>query len=157
MYINKKAIIFIADVKAFNKFGRKSYMFSVAQIKAAHAQVKSGSDFPAYIQQIKAFGLLRYEFFVEDGHTEYFGTDGYKVAAEPVYAQKSIVDNASSSALSQIIADHQQGKSDFFTFCQQVADAGVKKWVVDTQAMVCTYYNLKAEEMLAESIPQAGY
>ena len=33
-------------------------MFTVEQIKAAHSKVKSGADFPAYIQEIKALGLL---------------------------------------------------------------------------------------------------
>lgn len=33
-------------------------MFTVTQIKEAHSKVKSGADFPKYIQQIKGFALL---------------------------------------------------------------------------------------------------
>ncbi len=34
-------------------------MFTVEQIKTAHSKVKSGADFPAYIQDIKKnWGLL---------------------------------------------------------------------------------------------------
>lgn len=31
-------------------------MFTIEQIKTAHSQVKSGADFPAYIQEIKKLG-----------------------------------------------------------------------------------------------------
>ena len=38
-------------------------MFTVNQIKEAHSKVKSGADFPAYIQDIKKLGVYsRYEF-----------------------------------------------------------------------------------------------
>ncbi|MDT3404233.1 DUF1398 family protein [Mucilaginibacter terrae] len=52
---------------------------------------------------------------------------------------------------------HQQGQTDFATFCQQAADAGVEKWVIDTQAMLCTYYDLQGNALVAEPIPQAEY
>ncbi|WP_295664012.1 DUF1398 family protein [uncultured Mucilaginibacter sp.] len=48
-------------------------------------------------------------------------------------------------------------KSDFLTFCLLVADAGVQKWVVDTQAMMCVYYDLAGNNMVAEPIPESGY
>ena len=46
-------------------------MFTLDQIKAAHSQVKSGADFPKYIQDIGKLGVLKYEHFVADGHTTY--------------------------------------------------------------------------------------
>jgi hypothetical protein len=42
-------------------------MFTVEQIKTAHGKVKSGADFPAYIQDIKKLGVTSYETFVTDG------------------------------------------------------------------------------------------
>lgn len=41
-------------------------MFTAEQIKAAHSKVKSGADFPSYIQEIKALGVTHYEAHVED-------------------------------------------------------------------------------------------
>lgn len=38
-------------------------MFTVEQIKAAHSKVKSGADFPAYIQEIKSLGVTHYEAY----------------------------------------------------------------------------------------------
>ena len=46
-------------------------MFTAEQIKAAHSKVKSGADFPSYIQEIKALGVTHYEAYVTDGHIDY--------------------------------------------------------------------------------------
>ena len=132
-------------------------MFTVQQIKAAHAKVKTGADFPAYIQQIKKLGLLRYEYLVKTGITVYYGANNFNVSSDAIYADKEISKNPSPQTVKQIITEHQQGKTDFLTFCTQVAHAGVEKWVVDTQTMLCCYYNLDGNLMIAEPIPDAGY
>jgi len=44
-------------------------MFTLEQIKVAHAKVKSGADFPAYILELKLIGLLSHTQFVTDGQT----------------------------------------------------------------------------------------
>lgn len=126
-------------------------------MKAAHAKVKSGTDFPAYVQEIKQLGLLYYTFLVKNGQTEYHGANGLQINGEAVYPEKTISIQSSSMAVRQIIAEHQQGKNDFLTFCQLVADAGVQKWVVDTGTMMCTYYDLAGNSMVAEPIPESGY
>ncbi|PUZ29410.1 phage envelope protein [Chitinophaga parva] len=128
-------------------------MFTLLQMKAAHAKVKSGADFPAYVHEIKQLGLLHYDFVVKNGQTEYHGANGFQLNGDPIYAEKDIFAQASPAAVRQIIAEHQQGKTDFLTFCQQVADAGIEKWIVDTQAMLCIYYDLKGNSVVVEPIP----
>lgn len=132
-------------------------MFTVQQIKTAHAKVKSGKDFPAYVKEIKGLGLIRYEFQVTDGSITYYGANNYTVNAPAIYASKTIAGNASAVKLRQIILDHQQGLSDFLTLCSLVADVGVQKWVVDAQAMLCKYYSSSGEVLLSEPIPDTGY
>ena len=132
-------------------------MFTLQQMKAAHAKVKSGADFPAYVHEIKQLGLLHYDFQVQNGQTDYHGTNGFQISSAPIYAEKTISTKASAAKVSQIITEHQQGKTDFLTFCQQVADAGVAKWVVDTQALLCTYYDLQGNTLLTEPIPEQSY
>ncbi len=126
-------------------------------MKAAHAKVKSGADFPAYVKEIKQLGLVHYDFMVKNGRTVYHGVNGFQVSSDSIYPEKTISAAASPAAVKQIIAEHQQGKSDFPTFCQLVADAGVEKWVVDTAAMVCSYYDLSGNSIVAEPIPDGGY
>ena len=132
-------------------------MFTLQQMKAAHAKVKSGADFPAYVQEIKQLGLIHYDFQVRDGQTEYHGAGGFRINSDPIYPEKTISTAPSAQTLQQIIAEHQQGKTDFLTVCQQVAEAGVAKWTVDTQAMVCSYYDRAGNRILAEPIPEQAY
>jgi hypothetical protein len=55
-------------------------MFTLDQIKLAHSKVKSGADFPAYIQELKVLGVTSYETFVGDGHTDYHGSNNVIVS-----------------------------------------------------------------------------
>jgi uncharacterized protein YbcV (DUF1398 family) len=132
-------------------------MFTEQQLKAAHSKVKTGADFPAYISEIKGLGLLRYEFWVDNGRTIYYGGNNHVIATEAKYPEQDISTKSSADELRHIIAIHQQGQTDFITFCRQVAEAGVEKWVIDTSLMTCTYYNLKNEVMVSESIPEIKY
>jgi uncharacterized protein YbcV (DUF1398 family) len=132
-------------------------MFTVQQMKAAHAKVKTGSDFPAYVQEIKQLGLLKYEYLVKNGQTVYHGANNFQISSEAIYPDKAISEISSPGTVKQIIAEHQQGKTDFLTFCKQVANAGVEKWVVDSQTMLCSYYDLAGNSMVAEPIPDNGY
>src|ERR1700742_4460638 len=132
-------------------------MFTVEQIKAAHSKVKSGADFPKYVQEIKALGLVRYEYLLADGRTIYYGGNNYRTEGPAIYPEKEINPVSSASALEHIIRLHQQGKSDLLTFCQQAADAGVHHWEVNTQTMLCTYFDSNNQNMLAEPIPQGDY
>lgn len=132
-------------------------MFTVQQMKAAHAKVKSGADFPKYVQEIKSLGLAYYEYLVTNGITVYHGANGYEVKSDPIYESKTIASPSSAEKLRNSIEIHQKGLTDFLTICRQAAEAGVEKWVVDTRKMMCTYHDLAGNEMVAEPIPQGDY
>ena len=51
-------------------------MFTLDQIREAHAKVKSGADFPHYIKDLIVLGVQKYDIFVHDGHGEYASSDG---------------------------------------------------------------------------------
>jgi uncharacterized protein YbcV (DUF1398 family) len=91
-------------------------MFTVDQIKTAHSKVKSGADFPAYIQDIKKLGVTFYETYVKDGHTDYFGANNYKTTAPPKYAELVIAGSSNTEQFKIDLKEHQQGKTDFLTF-----------------------------------------
>ncbi|MBK7172303.1 MAG: DUF1398 domain-containing protein [Bacteroidales bacterium] len=129
-------------------------MFTIDDIKAAHSNVKSGADFPAYIQDIKKLGVTHYEAYVTDGHTDYFGANEYKTSSVARYDSLKI---ETSPGIEQFKADllaHQQGKTDYMTFCSDCAKSGIEKWVVSLDKMICTYYDLAGKELLAEPIPE---
>ena len=132
----------------------KAKMFTVEQIKAAHSKVKSGADFPAYIQDIKKLGVTFYETFVTDGHTDYFGANDYKTSSVAKYETLAIAETSNIEQFKADIKAHQQGKTDYPTFCKDCAKSGIEKWTVCMDKMTCTYYNLGGNEILVEHIPQ---
>lgn len=128
-------------------------MFTINQIKEAHAKVKSGADFPKYVQDIIALGVKSYSTYVTDGHTEYKGADDFSANNDPKYGDLAIADKSDNEKFKHYLKAHQQGKSDYLTFCNQSAETGVEKWIVDTNEMTCIYYDKSGNAMLVETIP----
>lgn len=128
-------------------------MFTIDQIKAAHSKVKSGADFPAYIQDLKALGVQHYTTFVSDGRTDYSGND-FSTSSDPKYGAKEIAQNCNNEQFVADLRSHQKGGTDYPTFCNDCAKSGVEKWVVDLEKMTCTYYDSKGNVVLVEQIPQ---
>lgn len=128
-------------------------MFTIEEIKAAHGKVKSGADFPAYVQELIGLGMYRYEHFLRDGHITYYGIDGFVLPGDAKWDNRHIGDAVDSDRFILLLKEHQQGKSDYSTFCIQAAQCGVEKWIVDMEKMTCTYYDKETRELLVEKIP----
>ena len=128
-------------------------MFTIEQIKAAHSKVKSGADFPKYVQDIIKLGVTGYETFVADGHTIFYGRDGYKIQSPAKYVPLSISEKSDKRQFHKELKEHQQGNTNFPTFCGLSAKRGVEKWVVDMNKMTCVYNDKAGTIMLKEHIP----
>ena len=128
-------------------------MFTLNQISEAHAKVKSGADFPTYIQEVKALGLVSYDHYVSDGHTLFRGAAGFSLVADAKYPAMEVAATGAVERLQDALHLHQQGQTDYPTFCKQAVAAGVEKWTVDTQEMQCTYFDKEGTAMLVETIP----
>lgn len=128
-------------------------MFTVEQIKTAHSKVKSGADFPGYIQEIKELGVTHYETFVTDGRTDYYGEDDYKTTAPARYSPLTIAQKCDIASFKAGLKEHQQGKTDYTNFIEMSAKFGVEMWVVHMEKMTCAYYDLAGNDVLTEIIP----
>jgi uncharacterized protein YbcV (DUF1398 family) len=128
-------------------------MFTTAKVQNAHSKVKSGADFPSYIQEIKALGVTHYEAYVTDGHINYHGLNGYTAAVPAKYESLVIADFSNSEAFRAELIAHQQGKTDFLTFIKLCASYGVAKWAICMDKMTCTYFDKSGNEVLVEKIP----
>lgn len=128
-------------------------MFTIEQIKQAHAKVKTGADFPRYIQDIIQLGVTGYETWVTDGHTDYTGADNYAISSPAKYDALSIADKSDAAQFVTDLKAHQQGKTDYPAFCRDSAASGVVKWVSDLTAMTCTYFDKAGTTILVENIP----
>lgn len=128
-------------------------MFTIEAIKAAHSKVKSGADFPAYIQELKALGVTYYETYVTDGHTDYYGHDDYKATATAMYETMTIALDIDKGQFINGLKEHQQGKTDYATFISMSAQCGIHKWAISMDKMTCTYFDTAGNEVLVEDIP----
>ncbi len=129
-------------------------MFTAEQLKAAHSKVKSGADFPAYVQEIKALGVTHYEAYVSDGHLVFHGENDHTTQVPAEYEPLTITDVVHSDEFKTQLLAHQQGKTDYSTFIKMCAETGIEKWIVYTEKMTCTYFDTEKNEILTEQIPQ---
>jgi uncharacterized protein YbcV (DUF1398 family) len=128
-------------------------MFTITQIKEAHSRVQSGADFPAYIQDLIALGVKGYDTFVNDGHVEYFGADNFRAVATETYTNIPIVPSANKERFIEFLVMHQDGQTDYLTFCNHAAQCGIAQWSVNIIEMTCTYLDQSGAAILIEKIP----
>lgn len=128
-------------------------MFTIEQIKEKHAKVKSGADFPQYVQDLIELGVVRYDVHVVDGHTNYFGKYDYKIESGPKYEPLQIADKSDALQFQHYLLIHQHGETDYLTFCKHAAESGVEQWVMDLDDMMCIYYDKVENIMKLELIP----
>lgn len=128
-------------------------MFTIDQIKSAHSKVKSGAEYPKYVQEIIGLGVTGYETRVADGNTIYFGKNNFIAETGPKYETLAIADQSDKDEFKKELKAHQEGKTNFPQFCIDAANSGVEKWVADMSAMTCTYLDKKGNILLVETIP----
>jgi len=128
-------------------------MFTIAQIKQAHSKVKTGEDFPAYIQDIIQLGVQGYDTFVNDGHVEYFGANDFRTAATDTYERITVAPSANKERFIESLVMHQGGQTDYLTFCHHAAQCGIAKWSVNIIEMTCSYFDLSDATIIIEKIP----
>ncbi|MBU2906445.1 DUF1398 domain-containing protein [Arenibacter algicola] len=127
--------------------------FRADEIKKAHSKVKSGADFPTYIQDLKKLGVSHYETFVADGHTDYYGVNDYIIRSPAKYASLNIAQTSNKEEFQTQLKAHQEGKTDYPTFCNDASKSGIEKWVVLMEEMTCTYFDKANNSILVEEIP----
>lgn len=128
-------------------------MFTIEQIKEAHAKVQTGADFPNYIQDLIILGVKGYDTFVHDGHVEYYGVNNYHVTADEKYDEIKVESTVNKERFIEFLVMHQDGQTDYLTFCRHAAQCGIAKWRVDIIEMTCTYFDKGENEILIEKIP----
>lgn len=127
-------------------------MFTIAQIKEAHSKVKSGADFPNYIQDLINLGVKGYDTSVHNGDTSYYGINDYHVNSNEKHDEINIAPIANKERFIEFLVMHQDGQTDYLTFCKQAAQCGIAKWRIDIIEMTCTYMDTTDAPILIEKI-----
>jgi len=128
-------------------------MFTIEQINKAGEKIQSGADFPQFARDLKELGVQRSDTYVMNGMAVYFGAGDHTVESGPVYENLLIEEESNVAELKAALKAHQQGETDYQTFCRQAAGAGVEKWIIDFKEMTVSYLDIAGTEMLIEHIP----
>lgn len=128
-------------------------MFTLEQIESAHSKVKSGADFPAYVQDLKNMGVNAYEIYVEDGKEIYLDQRGNILSSTAKYEKKIIHPTLNLERFKLDLKRHQKGESDYMQFIEDCAASGIVKWKMDIIKMTCTYFDIQDVEVMTEQIP----
>lgn len=128
-------------------------MFTLTQIQDLHKKVKSGADFPQFVQDLKSIGVARYDVYVADGSTIFYGADDFILQGAAKYDALVVCNDGSSEKIKHSISIHQQGQTDYPTFCKHAAEAGVEKWTTHLFEMTVTYWDKQNNPLLVEPIP----
>jgi uncharacterized protein YbcV (DUF1398 family) len=120
-------------------------MLTIEQINSLHARLGSSRTFPEYVRALKALGVERYDSYLSDGHSEYFGQGGHSVASPAVHEVLSITETGQREMFLQHLRRHERHETTYLEMSRGLAQSG-------TGRMTMTFYDKSGIEMLVEQI-----
>ena len=127
-------------------------MFTIEQINDVHDRLGSAKTFAEYVRALKALGVERYESYLADGHSEYFGQGGYRVVSPPVHEMLAVAESGQPETFLQHMGRHERRETTYLEMSRGLAESGIEKWTVDMGRMTMTFYDKAGTEMLVEQI-----
>ena len=81
-------------------------MFTIEQINELHARLGSAKTLAEYVRALNGLGVERYDSYLEDGHSEYFGQHGYKVVSPPEHEVLAVAETGQREAFLEHLHRH---------------------------------------------------
>jgi uncharacterized protein YbcV (DUF1398 family) len=127
-------------------------MFTLNQIDELHARLGSARTFTEYVLALKALGVERYDSYLADGHSEYFGQNGHTVASPPAHEVLAVAETSRREMFLEHLGRHERRETTYLEMSRGLAQSGIEKWTVDAGKMTMTFYDKAGVEMLVEQI-----
>ncbi|HCV1166864.1 TPA: DUF1398 family protein [Staphylococcus aureus] len=127
--------------------------FKLSAIQQAHQQF-TGVDFPKLFKAFKDMGMTYNIVNIQDGTATYVHQSEDDIVTSSVKSNHPVAPSSNQSIVQDVLTRHQLGQTDFETFCDEMAQAGIYKWHIDIQAGTCTYIDLQEQAIISELIPQ---
>ncbi|HAR6953564.1 TPA: DUF1398 family protein [Staphylococcus aureus] len=127
--------------------------FKLSAIQQAHQQF-TGVDFPKLFKAFKDMGMTYNIVNIQDGTATYVHQSEDDIVTSSVKSNHPVAPSSNQSIVQDVLTRHQQGQTDFETFCDEMAQAGIYKWHIDIQVGTCTYIDLQEQAIISELIPQ---
>lgn len=125
--------------------------FSLESIKKAQ-KLYTGPDFPKLVKEYRLMGIILNIYNIETGVVNYINNSGDSIKDMGVKVDFDIPESSIYEKAILGLKRNQNGESDFMTFCTEVAQAGIYKWVVNLETMTCSYYDKNENLIISEII-----
>jgi uncharacterized protein YbcV (DUF1398 family) len=127
-------------------------MFTIEQIEDLHARLGGARTFSEYVRALKALGVERYDSYLADGHSEYFGQGSHRVVSPPMHEVLPVAETGQRETFLEHLRRHERRQTTYLEMSSGLAQSGIEKWTVDTSRMTMTFYDKTGREMLVEQI-----
>ena len=124
----------------------------MAQIDDIHARLGNADSLADYLRALATIGVVRFDSYVADGHSEFFDADGERVASSAHHDVLAIAESSDRDALLESLRLHHDGKTSYVEMSEGLADSGIEKWVAETSRMTMTYVDRAGEALLVERV-----
>jgi uncharacterized protein YbcV (DUF1398 family) len=104
------------------------------------------------MRALRAIGVERYDSYLADGHSEYFGRGGYKIVSPPEHEVLAIAESSQRETFLEHLGRHERRETSYLEMSKGLAESGIEKWTVDTGRMTMKFYDKAGAEMLVEQI-----
>jgi uncharacterized protein YbcV (DUF1398 family) len=127
-------------------------VFTIEEIDELHRRFGQADTLPDYVHALAELGVVRYDSFVADGHSEYVGLDTRTVSSSPAHKTLSVVGTSDCDAFLGHLRRHERGETSYTDMSKGLAESGIERWTVDTHAMTMTFYDTAGTALLVEQI-----
>jgi uncharacterized protein YbcV (DUF1398 family) len=127
-------------------------MFTIERINEFHARLGNARTLAEYVLALKGLGVERYNSYLADGHSEYFGRGGHRVVSPPMHEVLPVAETGQRETFLQHLRRHERRETTYLEMSRGLAQSGIEKWTVDTGRMTMTFYDKAGCKMLVEQI-----
>lgn len=133
-----------------------SVVFTIEQIQDLHNRLGKASTLREYALALQRLGIERYDSYLVDGHSEYFGQGGQRVVSPPEHEVLEVAATSQREMLLEHLGRHERGETTYLEMSRGLAESGIEKWTVDTGRMTMKFYDRAGKEMLVEQIEECS-
>jgi uncharacterized protein YbcV (DUF1398 family) len=131
---------------------RLSDVFTLAQIDDLHARLGRAETLADYLRGLAGIGVARFESFLVDGHSEFFGADGQRVVSPAHHDELTVAEVSDRAAFLDHLQRHSNNETSYVEMSAGLAASGVEKWVADTRALTMTYCDRAGVALLVDKV-----
>ena len=88
-------------------------MFTIEQINDLHTRLGSASTLPEYVRGLNALGVERYDSYLADGHSEYFGQGGHTVVSPSAHEVFAVAETSQRERFLEHLRQHEHGQTTY--------------------------------------------